>query len=321
MTFPLKPPPSSANSSTMSDAADEIPMPDMGMFILPGRAYLRSIVEQNLPTRRTALADARSHFDSVEGTGFEKRLALVGLVGDALQLVEDVAALGNSFFYSSPGIGFFAAAATYEPNAINRFYDGLHKRPLQDFVRLAGLGIGDDWIHDHFVLEPPLSAEEQAAAQRAHQATAKLLHGHLLHLRDQWRQFRSYFHAFKHGMLVGDPRDVTVVEADLQTEIDQVVVWRRKRDVPSGAAAIEPPFELVADYAEEAANLAAELVEHLAMQRLRLFDHVEIETDGSWRPRRAQTVPWIWWLHGSDVEEGDKELLEARFGVAFESVD
>ena len=206
-------------------------MPDMGMFILPGRAYLRSVVEQNLPLRRAALAGARSHFDSVEGMGFEKRLALVGLVGDVLQLVEDVAALGNSFFNSPPGIGFFAVAATYEPNAINRFYDGLHKRPLQDFVRLAALGIGDAWIHDHFVLEPPLTPEEQAAAQRAHEATAKLLRGHLLHLRDQWRQFRSYFHAFKHGMLVGDPRDVTVVEADRMTEIDRArCAKRRGRD-------------------------------------------------------------------------------------------
>ncbi len=305
----------------MADAAHEIPLPDMGMFILPGRAYLRSIVEQNLPMRRAAVADARSHFDSVEGTGFEKRLAVVGLIGDALQLVEDVAALGNSFFNSPPGIGFFAVAATYEPNAISRFYDGLHKRPLQDFVRLAALGIGDDWIHDHFVLMPPLTTDEDAAVRGAHEATAKLLRGHLLHLRDQWRQFRSCFHAFKHGMLVGDPRDVTVVEADRVTEIDQIVVWRRKRDVPSGAAAIEPPFEPLADYVEQAAGLAAELVEHLSVQRLRLFDHVEIKADGSWRPRRAQTLPWIWWLHARDLEEGDKELLEARFGVAFNDVD
>ncbi|MDP9226075.1 MAG: hypothetical protein M3P18_20000 [Actinomycetota bacterium] len=305
----------------MTDAAHEIALPNMGMFILPGRAYLRSIIDQNLPMRRAAVADARSHFDSLEGTGFEKSLAVVGLIGDALQLVEDVAALGNSFFNSPPGIGFFAVAATYEPNAINRFYDGLHKRPLQDFVRLAALGIGDDWIHDHFTFEPPLTTEEETAAQHAHEATAKLLRGHLLHLRDQWRQFRSYFHAFKHGMLVGDPRDVTVVEADRVTEIDQIVVWRRKRDVPSGAAAIEPPFEAVCDYVEQAAGLAAELVEHLSVQRLRLFEHIEIEADGSWRPRPAKRLPWLWWLHERDLEEGDKELLDARFGVAFERVD
>ena len=91
--------------------------------------------------------------------------------------------------------------------------------------------------------------------------------------------------------------------------------------MPSGAAEIEPPFEPVADYVEQAADLAAEVVEHLSVQRLRLFDHIEIEADGSWRPRRAQTLPWIWWLYDNDLEEGDKELLEARFGVSFESVD
>lgn len=305
----------------MTDESGKVPVPDMGMFVLPGRAYLRSIVDQNLPMRRAALSDARAHFDSVEGTAFERRLALIGVIGDALQLVEDVAALGNSFFHSPPGIAFFAVAATYEPNEINRFYDGLHKRPLQDFVRLAALGIGEDWIHDHFVLQPPLTPDEHDAVCRAHRATAELLRRHLLHLRDQWRQFRSYFHAFKHGLVVGDPRDVTVVEADQVTEVDQVVVWRRKRDVPSGAAAIEPPFEPIADYVEQAARLAAELLEHLSAQRLRLFDHVEIEADGSWRPRRAQTLPWIWWFNERDLEEGDRELLEARFGLAFEGVE
>jgi hypothetical protein len=59
----------------------------------------------------------------------------------------------------------------------------------------------------------------------------------------------------------------------------------------------------------------------VAVQRLRLFEHIEIEADGSWRPRPAQTLPWIWWLHECDLEEGDKERLDARFGVAFESVD
>ena len=72
-------------------------------------------------------------------------LALVGLIDDALQLVEDVAALSNSLFNSPAGVGFFATAASYEPNAINRFYDGLHKRvgcanPSGWFERASSLG-------------------------------------------------------------------------------------------------------------------------------------------------------------------------------------
>lgn len=44
----------------MTDQSGKVPVPDMGMFVLPGRAYLRSIVDQNLPMRRAALSDARA---------------------------------------------------------------------------------------------------------------------------------------------------------------------------------------------------------------------------------------------------------------------
>ena len=119
-------------------------------------------------------------------------------------------------------------------------------------------------------------------------------------------------------MLVGDPRDVTVVEADQTTEVDQVVVWRRKRNVPSGTAAIEPPFDPIANELEQVAGLAADLVEHLSAQRMKLFDHVELKADGSWRPRPTQTLPWMWWLQDGALEDDDRELLETRFQIIFE---
>jgi hypothetical protein len=293
---------------------DEIP--DVQMFLLPGQAYLRSLLEQNLPTRRAALADARAYFDAC-GDDYERRLALVGLIGEALQLVEDTGALGNSFFRSPPGVGFFALAATYSPSAINVFYDGLHKRPLSDFVYLAVLGMGDRWIHEAFVQRPERTAEEISAMIAAHQATAKLLRDHLLFLRQQWSDFRRYFHAFKHGMLVADPRDATVLTDDEQTELGHLVVWRRKVGLPEGFHAIEPPFEPIADWLDHIGKIALEVIDFLARQRLQIFEHVEINPDGSWRPRPIDGLPWIWWLRSDDLSEEDRAVLADRFGLSF----
>jgi hypothetical protein len=292
----------------------QLDLPDLDMFVRPGQAYLRSLVEQNLPTRHAALADARSYFDATIGD-YERRLALTGLVGEALQLVEDTGALGNSFFRSPPGVGFFALAATYSPSAINVFFDGLHKRPLDDFARLAALGLGDRWVHDAFVHNPPLSAEEEAAAVAAHRATATLLRGHLILLRDQWRQFRRYFHAFKHGMLVADPGDVTVVADDQVTEVDRLVVWRRKTGLPICEASIEPPYEDVADWLNQTGTLAADVIDYLARQRLALMNCVAIGDDGSWRPLPIKGLPWTWWFNKSDLDPQSRAILTRRFGL------
>src|SRR5688500_12232468 len=51
------------SAMTMTDVSSH-PMPDMQMYVLPGRAYLLSIRDQNLPMRRAALVDARAMFDA-----------------------------------------------------------------------------------------------------------------------------------------------------------------------------------------------------------------------------------------------------------------
>lgn len=245
-------------------------------------------------------------------------MALVGLTGDALQLVEDVAALCNSFFNSPQGIGFYATAASYSPNAINRFYDGLHKRPPEDFLRLAALRVGDVWIHDALDLQTPLTDEERHATERAHVATATLLEGHLMYLRVQWWQFRRYFHAFKHGMLVANPRDVEVTD-DRTEAVDQLVVWMRRTSVPIGFGSIDPPFEAVGRWVEQVGKLAADVTEHLVRTRLRMFDFMRVERGGSWNLQPATASPWVWWFHERDLVESDQQLLTSRYGITFET--
>jgi hypothetical protein len=111
-------------------APPEIPMPDAQTYLLSSRAYLLSLRDQNLPLRRSALEDAEAHFAAVAGNDLhETQLAVVAVVGEALQIVEDIAALANSFFASPDGVAFFATAASYSTRGVNNFYSSFRNRP------------------------------------------------------------------------------------------------------------------------------------------------------------------------------------------------
>jgi hypothetical protein len=72
-------------------------MPDSQTVLLPSRAYFLSMRDQNTPLREIALADAIDNYsESARVGGYGEHLALVALIGEALQIVEDVGALSSS---------------------------------------------------------------------------------------------------------------------------------------------------------------------------------------------------------------------------------
>jgi hypothetical protein len=76
-----------------------IPWPDPETYALPTRAYFRSVLEQTIPTRRIALADAIDHFRRAresDASGWVD-MAFLGVIADALQVLEDLAYVGESF--------------------------------------------------------------------------------------------------------------------------------------------------------------------------------------------------------------------------------
>lgn len=103
-------------------ADSDLSLPDSQSILLPARAYLLSLRDQNLPLRRVALEDAEEHFASVDGTDLHKtQLATVAVIGEALQVLEDVAALGQALLTSPLGLPFYVSATSYSPRSVNNW--------------------------------------------------------------------------------------------------------------------------------------------------------------------------------------------------------
>jgi hypothetical protein len=293
-------------------------MPDPRTFLLPARAYLLSMRDQNIPLRRTALDDTKAHYDEFADTGgHAEHIALVALIGEMLAIIEDVAALANSFYTAPEGTAFFAALTRHDDRAINNFLSSLKKRPPEDFLQLLGLRFGEMKLEDAFIVDPPFTAEEHAAITEAHEATAAFVAGHLVNLAEDWERYRRFGHAFRHGLLVPNHVDVQLVGDDDEDAIDGVVVWVRRKESATGFGHIPPPLAGTAEYVVAAGNTALDVLEHLVDSRLRIFDLIDLDEHGSWVLKPLTTTPWCWWLSSDDLSSRARELLAARFRVTF----
>jgi hypothetical protein len=101
----------------MSDALDLAiaDVPDHWTVLLPSRAYLLSVRDQTLPSRRFALEDAAQHYalaaaDSDLGV---RDMALLGIIGEALQVIEDIAYFATAFSAPIPGLAHYVSATIY----------------------------------------------------------------------------------------------------------------------------------------------------------------------------------------------------------------
>jgi hypothetical protein len=296
----------------------EVTMPDPQTFLLPSRAYVLSMRDQNVPMREAALADALEHFEecAAEG-GYVEQLALVALIGEALQIVEDLGALASSLLKAPAGTAFFAALTNYNRRTVNNFYAGLHKRPDDDFLRLLGFRLGEQRLEDAFVFDPPLNDNDLAALDEAHIATARLVRRHLTTLAAEWERYRRFHHAFKHGFLVANPEDVELVE-NRSERIDGIVVWRRFRPGAEGFGQIEPPYAETADYVARRGRLALDVLRYLVDTRVNVFELADFRADGTWTLKPMRQTPWLWWFDKNDVAETTLTHLSKRFGVAFD---
>src|SRR3954466_12097692 len=89
--------------------------PDPYEVLLPSRAYLWSFRDQTLPAREAALNDAEAHYREVaEAEDIGRRdMALLGLIADAMQPVEDVGYFGKAYESGFGGVPFYVTATVY----------------------------------------------------------------------------------------------------------------------------------------------------------------------------------------------------------------
>jgi hypothetical protein len=291
--------------------------PDLHSFVLPSRAYLLSFRDQTLPARRAAIVDARSYFDEYDDEGHRAQLALLGVMGEALQVVEDVGVLGHAFMTGIPGLSFYVSATAYNPSNVNNFYAQAHKRDHDYFLRFAALKFAGVSVTDTFTFKPPLDDASREAVAAAEHATGMLLRDLLTWLAKAWAKHRQFFHAFKHGALIANPDDVQLVR-DRQEVIARVAVWRRRREQAELGTHASAPLAELAAYTGEVADLALDTAQYIADTRLRVYDWIRFTEDGSIE-EVGGALPWHFWFRGRDLDDGHLRQLQDRLGMRFDT--
>ena len=107
--------------------------------VLPNRAYLLSFRDQTLVARRVALEDAIDYRAglSPEADIHTRQLALLGLIGEAVQVLEDLASLGRPLVGAIPGLPYYASATVVNERDVNNFWSQMKNRSPTYILRLA----------------------------------------------------------------------------------------------------------------------------------------------------------------------------------------
>ncbi|MGI8846436.1 MAG: hypothetical protein ACR2HC_09755 [Thermoleophilaceae bacterium] len=310
-------------SADLAPAPDN--MPDRRKVVLPSRAFLLSWRDQTLPARRAALDDAVNHFEELAaGThlGF-RDMAVLGVIGEALQPLEDLAYLGTGWDRPYRGIATYIRATTYTRFTATNFWQEAARwddARLDVFAGFAGRDPDTAAIVPvtEILASLGLSFEpnEQAALDAARAATIDRLRRLLRALGKDWRQFSPYFLAYKHGGLAISRQDTAFVTDEVEALTDatprhdpSIAVWTRG----GRRQELQADFNLSQDelvrYAAVAGRLAIDLVDAFLDSRLAHVETLEYDDAGRLRGIKPIQLPWTTWLREQDLDLRHWKLL------------
>jgi hypothetical protein len=302
-------------------------LPDRYSTLLPSRAYLLSWKSQTLPARHAALGDAASRFDRAarEATTSEdlRDMALLGVIGEALQPIEDVAYIGTAYESPLAGMAHYVTGTVYSATVPTTFYQSLRKGtawPDSRLKVLAGLwvrnpamGTEHSWI-DVFESASRLSGPQRAAIAAAEDATVRLLRPHLESMAWAWERFSRYFHAFKHGGLFMSRQDFSLLDDEGHPRSPSIAVWRKDPEGKGHGDTTLTPSQ-VADQVLRAGNIALDVADYLVDSRLRSIETLDFADDGT--VSEIGSVPeFSFWLHRQQIDPKHFGAL-ATLGVQF----
>lgn len=99
-------------------------MPSLENVVLPSRALLRSWRHQTIPVREAGLDDAVGLYEGVvdsEDPGL-RDMAILGVIADAMQPLEDLAYLGTAWDAPFTGLATYVRATTYSDRIPTNFW-------------------------------------------------------------------------------------------------------------------------------------------------------------------------------------------------------
>jgi hypothetical protein len=294
--------------------ADE--WPSVEKVMLPSRAFLLSWRDQTLPTRIAAIEDAADLFAETVADGPSGRtdMALLGLIAEAMQPLEDFAYLATAWTEPFGNLAFYVKATVYSGWTPSSFWQRIHKRDADYFDALAGYsgtnpatGAIEDVMENLGVLSL-LTEDVQQALARARTATQSRLRRILGVLASDWAQFGDYFYAYKHGGLTVNRDDVAWVGDGVNEltpttprRIASLAAWHRGGKQMDGGGEFGLSPSEIANTVEGTGRLAIDLCDAFVESRLAVFDAVEFGSEATIVALRPAQLPWTVWLREADL--------------------
>jgi hypothetical protein len=301
-------------------------MPDSFKVVLPSRAFFFSWRDQTLPARRTALEDAVAHFEELETdaeAGF-RDMAVLGVIGEALQPLEDLAYLGTGWDRPYRGIATYVRATTWTRFTATNFWQEAPKwddARLDVFAGFAGrdaeteaiIPVTDAFAELGIAVEPDVREGLDAARSATIDRLRRLLRG----LGKDWKQLSPYFLAYKHGGLAINRHDTAFVPDDVGELRDStprhkpsIAVWTRG----GRKQELQADFNLSQDdlvrYVAGIGRLAIDLVDAFLDSRLVHVDTLEFDDEtGALLGIKPMQLPWTTWLREQDLDARYWKLL------------
>jgi hypothetical protein len=298
--------------------------PDLYTSALPTRAYLRSVLDQTIPARRMALADGVDHFREAQASDDRgwADMAFLGVIAEAMQTLEDLAYVGESFSINRLGkLPFYVGAITYGATVPSTFYS--RKRTDDDLRVVAGYAVRDPAssailrVADH-LFGAQLPADVSSAWAKAEQVTIDVLREALTDLAETWRKFGKYFHAFKHGGLVASRPDFEIVSDDGVVLTPAIAVWVRKKQEPQAHGTADPELdvaEVVAEL-EQQATIALEILEMFVVGRLAMTEQASAGPPSDDQTTLKITLPVRFRVGPDTLDVVERAALET-IGIRF----
>lgn len=290
--------------------------------LLPSRAYLLSWREQTIPARDRALRDSEGRYDAAlpnKDLVF-RDMALLGLIGDAMQVVEDIAYVGTAFESPIAGMPNYVTATVYSGTRTTTFYNRIHRWSDERLKVLSGLWVRDPESQRAVsladALELDLTPLDQAALEEAEAATLDLLRGHMVHLAQTWLRYGRYFHAHKHGGLLISRDDFALQDDDGNRLDPAIAVWWRHQD-QRGHGDTNHSSDDAAHDIRRSGHLALDVLRFLVDARLRPLEMLQFSDDGEVVGSDG-VAPWEFWFHDAHVRQSARDRLNERFGLVFE---
>lgn len=295
-------------------------MPSLETVVLPSRAFFLSWRTQTIPARQAALEDALEHYREAAASGDRgwQDMALLGLISEVMQLLEDLAYLAMAWDKPFSGLANYVRATVYSSRTPTNFWGEVPKwtdERLEVFAGLAGTNPDTGKVERLLDALPAqtesLQREHLEVMERARAATVARLRRLLPQLTNDWKQFSRYFQGFKHGGLAISRADIVWVDDDVE-DIEHaekhepsVAVWMRRGEESTVTADFSSSPDQIAEYVVGSGRMAVYLLEAFIESRLAFFDAVVFNDDGSVRGLRTLQIPWTIWLREEDLDIED----------------